>query len=80
MINEFNLIRLTRNGLHGDGLFRNKNERTITLKGKKHLLKPGEAVTPLRLVDVAETMWEHFVIVAEMSYPASPPSARRPKK
>ena len=28
MINEFNLIRLTRNSLHGGGLFRNKNEFT----------------------------------------------------
>ena len=66
MINEFNLIRLTRNSLHVGGLYLKKNERNFTLKGKKYTLKPGEMVSPLRIIDVAETMWEHFVVVAEM--------------
>ena len=65
MINEFDLIRLTRNSLHGGGVFRNRNLFTGTLKGKKYLLTPGKPVTPLRLMDVAETMWNHFLVVAE---------------
>ena len=66
MINEFNLMRLTRNSMHGGGLFRNKNEYIATLKGKRYSLRPGEPVIPLRLMDAAETMWEHFVVVAKM--------------
>lgn len=77
MVNEFNLIRLTRNSLHGGGFFLNKNERTYTLKGKKYSLKAGEAVSPLRLMDVAETMWKHFVVVAEMGRSSSFPSTGR---
>ena len=65
MINEFDLVRLTRNSLHGGGIFRNKSPFTATLKGKKYVLEPGKPVSPLRLMDVAETMWEHFVVVAE---------------
>ena len=77
MINEFNLIRLTRNSLHGGGLYRKKNERNFTLKGRKYTLKPGEAVSPLRIMDVAETMWEHFVVIAEITYSFCNPSAGR---
>ena len=65
MVNEFNLMRLTRNSLHGGDIYRNKTECNFTLKGKKYLLKLGRAVTPIRLIDVAETMWKHFVIVAD---------------
>lgn len=68
MINEFNLIRLTRNSLHDGGLYRKTNERNFTLNGRKYTLKPGEAVSPLRIMDVAEIMWEHFVVVAEGLY------------
>ena len=67
MINEFDLVRLTRNSLHSGGVFRNRNRFTGTLKGKKYLLEAGEPVTPLRLLDVAETMWEHFVTLGERS-------------
>lgn len=67
MINEFDLVRLTRNSLHGGGVFRNRNPFTGMLKGKKYLLEPGKPVTPLRLMDVAETLWEHFVVVGESS-------------
>ena len=67
MINEFDLVRLTRNSLHSGGVFRNRYRFTGTLKGKKYLLEPGESVIPLRLVDVAETMWEHFVTLGESS-------------
>ena len=65
LVNEFNLIRLTRNSLHGGGIYRNKTELNFKLKGKKYTLKNGCAVTPIRLMDVAETMWKHFVIVAD---------------
>ena len=65
MINEFDLVRLTRNSLHGGGVFQKRYPFSGTLKGKKYLLEPGKPVTPLRLMDVAETMWEHFVVVAE---------------
>lgn len=71
MINEFNLIRLTRNSLHCGGIFRNKKKRTFMLKGEKYSLKTGQEVTPLRLMDVAETMWKHFVIVADSAKPSS---------
>ena len=65
MVNEFNLIRLTRNSLHSGGIYRNKTQYTFTLKGEKYLLKMGQAITPIRLMDVAETLWKHFVIVAD---------------
>ena len=66
IISEFNLIRLTRNSLHAGGIFRNKNAYSFTLKGRTYSLRPGEAVTPLRLMDVVETMWKHFVVVLEI--------------
>ena len=44
MIGEFNLIRLTRNSLHGGGFFRNKNKYVATLKGKRYSLKLGVSV------------------------------------
>ena len=68
MVNEFNLIRLTRNSLHNGGVYSNQKERTFALKGKKYTLKPGESVSPLRLMDVAETMWEHFMVVSKGLY------------
>lgn len=66
LVNEFNLIRLTRNSLHSGGVYHNKTEHTFTLKGKEYSLKPGEAVKPLRLMDVAEIMWKHFLAAAEV--------------
>ena len=65
MLNEFDLIRLTRNSLHGGGIFRNKSQFAGTLMGKEYVLEPGKSVNPLRLMDVAETMWGHFLVVAE---------------
>ena len=65
MINEFNGIRLTRNSLHSGGIYRNKKECNFLLKGKQYSLKSGEAASPIRLMDAAETMWKHFVIVAD---------------
>lgn len=66
IISEFNLIRLTRNSLHAGGIFRNRRAYSFTLKGRTYSLRPGEAVTPLRLMDVIETMWKHFVVVFDM--------------
>ena len=66
IISEFNLLRLTRNSLHAGGIFRNRKSYSFTLKGRTYSLRPGEAVTPLRLMDVVETMWKHFVVVFEM--------------
>lgn len=63
MINEFNLIRLTRNSLHNGGIYRYKKPRHFVLKGKKYELNCGIEVTPLRLMDIAETIWKHFVII-----------------
>ena len=67
MINEFNLIRLTRNSLHVGGIYRNSRKFSYTLKGKNYLLETGKEVTPIRLMDIVETMWKHFVIVTEGS-------------
>ena len=67
MINEFNLIRLTRNSLHVGGIYRNSRKFSYTLKGKNYLLETGKEVPPIRLMDAVETMWKHFVIVTEGS-------------
>lgn len=66
IISEFNLFRLTRNSLHAGGIFRSRKSYSFTLKGRTYSLRSGEAVTPLRLMDVVETMWKHFVVVFEM--------------
>lgn len=65
MVNEFNLIRLTRNSLHGGGVYRNSRRLSYTLSGVKYLLEEGKPVTPIRLMDIAETMWRHFVTVTD---------------
>ena len=64
-INEFNLIRLTRNSLHGGGVYREARKRTISLKGHWYTLEQGEQVVPLRLFDIVETMWKHFLVITE---------------
>ena len=71
MVNEFNLIRLTRNSLHGGGVYRNSKKFSCALNGTNYLLETGKVVTPIRLMDVAETMWKHFVTVADSSKRAS---------
>ena len=65
MVNEFNLIRLTRNSLHGGGVYRNKKKRNFMLKGKQYVLEKDKHVIPIRLMDIAETMWQHFLILVE---------------
>ena len=69
MINEFNLIRLTRNSLHSGGVYLKKRKLTFTLNGRDYVLEMGKRVTPIRLMDVANTMWDHFVTVADQSGP-----------
>lgn len=63
MVNEFNLIRLTRNSLHSGGIYRNSRKFTYTLKQQKYVLEAGKAVSPIRVMHVTETMWKHFVAV-----------------
>lgn len=67
LVNEFNLIRLTRNSLHGGGTYRNSRKFSYTLRGKRYTLERGKQVTPIRLLDVAQTMWEHFVTITNAS-------------
>ena len=67
MVNEFNLIRLTRNSLHGGGAYRNSRKFSYRLCGKDYLLEMGKNVTPIRLMDIAETIWKHFVAVTDGS-------------
>ena len=67
MIKEFNLIRLTRNSLHGGGVYRNSKRFSCVLNGTNYLLETGKAVTPIRLMDIAGAMWKHFVTVADGS-------------
>ena len=65
IINEFNLVRLTRNSLHGGGIYRNSRKLSYTLKGRDYLLETGKEVTPLRVMDIVETLWRHFVTVTD---------------
>ena len=67
MINEFNLIRLTRNSLHGGGVYRNSTRFSYSLNGRNYLLETGKKVTPIRLMDIAGTLWKHFMTVADGS-------------
>lgn len=67
IVNEFNLIRLTRNSLHGGGIYRNSRTLSYTLCGKSYTLETGRQVTPIRLLDAAQTMWEHFLTMTDAS-------------
>ncbi len=67
MVNEFNLIRLTRNSLHGGGIYRNSRKFSYKLKGRDYFLEMGKEVTPIRIMDIAETIWKHFVTVTDGS-------------
>ena len=67
MIDEFNLIRLTRNALHGGGIYRNSRKFLCTLEGKNCILEAGKQVTLIHLMDIVEIMWKHFVIVTDGS-------------
>ena len=65
MVGEFNLIRRTRNSLHTGGVYRNRGTCRYTLKGKEYLLEEGRSVTPIRIMDVVETLWQHFAAVID---------------
>ena len=61
IINIFSGIRRTRNSLHENGLYTSgTKEFNFEVQGKKYVLKPGEQVTPIRLLDLLNEMWNHY--------------------
>ena len=61
IIEEFEVMRNTRNSLHEGGIF---NSKFAPFQGllcnKLYLFSPGDSVVPLRIMDVVKTMWSHF--------------------
>ena len=60
---EFEVMRITRNSLHEGGVYRGSKARQYRFRGELYLFDPGRPVKPLRLVDVVQTMWEHYQII-----------------
>lgn len=57
---EFEVMRITRNSLHNGGIYRGNKAKQYCFRGELYSFDPGRPVKPLRLVDVVQTMWEHY--------------------
>ena len=62
-IDEFELIRLTRNSLHSGGIYTRTKARHGSVCGIRYSLEPGQPVRPIRLLDVVRTAWEHYRLI-----------------
>ena len=60
---EFEVMRITRNSLHNGGNYDRSKARQYHFRGELYSFDPGRPVKPLRLVDVVQTMWEHYQII-----------------
>ena len=61
IIEEFEVIRNTRNSLHDGGIYgHNFTPFRGFLQGNEYIFTPGDKVTLLRIMDVAKTIWSHF--------------------
>ena len=65
-IDEFELIRLTRNSLHSAGIYTRTKARHGSVCGIRYSLEPGQPVRPIRLLDVVRTAWEHYRLIEEL--------------
>lgn len=63
LFEEFEVMRITRNSLHNGGVYRGSKARQYRFRGELYSFDPDKPVKPLRLVDVVQTMWEHYQIV-----------------
>jgi len=64
ILEEFEVIRNTRNSLHDGGIY-NENFSVFigALHGQSYEFRPGEQVKPLRVMDVVQTIWSHYRII-----------------
>ena len=60
---EFEVMRITRNSLHNGGMYRGNKAKQYRFRGELYSFDPNSSVKPLRLVDVVQTMWEHYQII-----------------
>jgi len=61
IIDEFEVMRNTRNSLHDGGIYNSKFPPIKgILCGQEFGFTPGNPVTPLRIMDVIKTMWSHY--------------------
>ena len=63
LFEEFEAMRITRNSLHSGGIYDYSKARRYYFRGKLCSFDPGTPVVPLRLVDVVQTMWEHYRLI-----------------
>ena len=60
---EFEAMRITRNSLHSGGIYDYSKARRYHFRGELCSFDPGTPVVPLRLLDVVQTMWEHYRLI-----------------
>lgn len=61
IIEEFEIIRNTRNSLHDGGIYNiNFSHFKGKLCNKEYIFTPGSSVKPLRIIDVIKTIWSHY--------------------
>jgi len=67
MIEEFEVMRNTRNSLHDGGIYNSKFAPFEgVLCGNLFTFSPGNPVIPLRIMDVIKTMWSHYKAFEKM--------------
>ena len=62
-VEEFEILRLTRNSLHSGGTYTLSKPRYGSICGVQYSLVPGHPVRPIRLLDVVRTVWEHYRLI-----------------
>lgn len=67
IIHNFSGIRKTRNSIHNRGIYTSgKKDFSFTVKNKNYTLNPGKRVTPIRILDLLDDMWNHYIILKEI--------------
>lgn len=58
----FKGIHRTRNSLHNGGIYQQgTTDYEFKVRGQTYTLEPGSAIKPIRLMDVIQTMWKHYL-------------------
>lgn len=70
IIHNFTGIRKTRNSIHNGGIYTSGSKNfSFTVKDTNYILIPGKRVAPIRILDLLDEMWRHYIILKEIKQP-----------
>lgn len=63
MLEEFNVIRLTRNSLHQGGVYKFPRRKEYKLADEVYKFEQGKEVKPIRLMTAIRVIWNHYLSI-----------------